>query len=108
MIDIDQKVMFYCKKYLRGACGNVLDTFTGKNYEVIVGDCINYMKNYIEQKKSFDVIFNDLTDIPLSNKEQRNIFLENDKKLWSFVKQILDLSMQLLPINGLYLNHVSK
>ncbi|OTF81304.1 hypothetical protein BLA29_013181, partial [Euroglyphus maynei] len=81
MIDIDEKVMIYCRKYLRGACGDTLDNFNGNNYQVIVGDCLRYMRDYIEQGKTFDIIFNDLTDIPISTREHRDIIIENDEKL---------------------------
>ena len=106
MVDIDGAVMDACKVHLRGACGDSLDSFTGPNYEVIVGDCLVYMKQYIEQNKSFDYVFNDLTDIPISTKDSKDLFVENSSELWTFVKEILELSLKLLRPDGKYLNHV--
>ena len=106
MVDIDAVVMNACKVHLRGACGSDLDSFQGLNYEVIVGDCLEYMKNYIEQNKSFDYVFNDLTDIPISTKDSKDLFVENSSELWTFVKEILELSLKLLRPDGKYLNHV--
>lgn len=108
MIDIDELVMKYCRLHLRGACGDTLDNFDGPNYKVIVGDCLKYMQDYIQQNRSFDVIFNDLTDIPISTKDNKELldFLENTDEKWNFVKEILELSLKLLRPTGLYLNHV--
>ncbi|KAH9412545.1 hypothetical protein DERP_006507 [Dermatophagoides pteronyssinus] len=105
MIDIDEKVMLYCRKYLRGACGDTLDEFDGPNYKIIVDDCLRYLNDYIEQQKTFDIIFNDLTDIPISTSEQRDCIVEDNQKLWSFIRKILQLSMKCLRPGGLYLNH---
>lgn len=107
MIDIDEKVMLYCREYLRKACANVLDNFETEHYKIIVGDCIEYMQNYIASNRQFDIIFNDLTDIPISSEEKRDIIVDDNQKLWAFVKKILEFSLELLHPGGLYFNHVS-
>lgn len=107
MVDIDGSVMNYCQIHLKGACGSSLDSLQGPNYHVIVGDCIEYMSKYIEQNKSFDYVFNDLTDIPISSKDNKDLYLENSDEMWQFVKQILQLALKLVRENtGKYLNHV--
>lgn len=106
MVDIDGDVMDLCKVHLRGACGSDLDSFKGSNYEVIVGDCLVYMKQYIADGKTFDYVFNDLTDIPISSKDTKEPIVENSPQLWDFVKQILELGLQLVRPTGKYLNHV--
>ncbi|UXI18514.1 putative signaling protein hedgehog [Sarcoptes scabiei] len=105
MIDIDEKVMLYCREYLRKACANVLDNFETEHYKIIVGDCIEYMQNYIASNRQFDIIFNDLTDIPISSEEKRDIIVDDNQKLWAFVKKILEFSLELLHPGGLYFNH---
>lgn len=35
MVEIDETVMSACSKYMRSACGNVLDKLEGPNYKVI-------------------------------------------------------------------------
>ena len=106
MVDIDGDVMNLCKVHLRGACGSDLDSFKGSNYEVIVGDCLVYMKQYIAEGRTFDYVFNDLTDIPISSKDTVQPIVENSPELWNFVKQILELGLQLVRPDGKYLNHV--
>lgn len=48
-------------------------------------------------------MFNDLTDIPLSSEDN-----EVGRRLWEFVRNILDLSFKCLKEDGKYLNHVSE
>ena len=109
MIDIDQTVMKYCRIYLRGVCGNCLDSFEGTNYKIVVGDCVEQMKKLIEQNRSFDYVLNDLTEIPICDKYNKNIYIENIENMWPFVKLILELGLKLLrPNTGTYLNQVSN
>ncbi|XP_054163120.1 spermine synthase-like [Oppia nitens] len=105
MVDIDAVVLNACKKYLRGACGDTLDNFDGPNYQVIVGDCLKYMEQYIGEKRSFDFVFNDLTDIPISAQDNRDAGLDGDEDLWTFFKRILNLALKLVRPDGFYLNH---
>lgn len=102
MVDIDAVVMDACKVHLRGACGSTLDSFQTDKYHVIVGDCVKFMEECITSGKKFDYVFNDLTDIPLSSQS-----VEVANNLWSFVRQLLDLSFKCLKDQGKYLNHVS-
>lgn len=108
LVDIDKMVIDSCSKHLRGACGNSLDNLKGINYEVIVGDCIAYMEQYITANASFDFVFNDLTDIPICPGDSKagDYLKSNDDEMWNFLKKILTLSFQLVRPNGRYLNHV--
>ena len=65
MVEIDEKVVEMCRKHLRGVCGEVLDSLTGDNYEIRIGDCIPMIRDYVEKGTLFDVIICDLTDIPI-------------------------------------------
>lgn len=98
MIDIDEVVMDSCRKYMRSVCGDCLDNYDGPNYKIIVGDAIAYMKDCIEQNKSFDYVFGDLTDIPISSSPRG--------ELWDFIRNIINLGTKLLkPGTGKYMTH---
>ncbi|CAL8129585.1 unnamed protein product [Orchesella dallaii] len=99
MIDIDDTVMQQCREHLRSACGNTLDTYKTDKYEIIVGDCVAYMKQCIESGSKFDVIFGDLTDIPISPIPQGEI--------WDFVLEIIKLSFSILKDGGIYMTHAN-
>ena len=100
MVDIDQMVIDACREHLRLACDNVLDTLKTDHYHVIVGDCIKFMEECIKSGRQFDVVFNDLTDIPLSPENS-----EVGSDLWGFVKNVLNMALQCLKKDGKYLNH---
>ncbi|XP_021945431.1 spermine synthase isoform X1 [Folsomia candida] len=97
MIEIDDLVMQVCKIHLRSACGNTLDNYKGSNYEIIVGDCVEYMKNCGKEGKKFDYVFADLTDIPISPTPQGEI--------WDFIRLILNLSFSVMKPDGRYMTH---
>lgn len=101
MIDIDGTVVEGCKMFLRGACGSVLDTPKTDKYEIIISDCLPYLEDYSKNGRKFDVIFNDLTDIPLVDDSATN------RDIWALIKRILPLSFSCLSPNGKYMNHVS-
>lgn len=101
MVDIDQVVIDACRQHLRGACGSVLDTLKTDKYHVIVGDAIKFMEECISSGRTFDYVFNDLTDIPLSSENS-----EVGRDLWGFVKRILNLALKCMNKNSIYLNHV--
>lgn len=97
LVDIDKVVIDACRQHLRGACGNALDQLKGENYEVIIDDCLNIMKDYQQSGKTFDYVINDLTDIPIATSPQG--------ETWEFVRTIVVMSLQVLRPNGRYLNH---
>lgn len=98
MIDIDNVVMEACRKHMRSVCGDCMDNYDGSNYKIIVGDAIAYMEDYIKEKKSFDYVFGDLTDVPISPTPQG--------KLWDFIQNIINRGTKLLkPGTGKYMTH---
>nr|XP_039270506.1 spermine synthase-like [Styela clava] len=97
MIDIDQIVIDAAKIHLQGICHDALDSLSGENYEIIISDCVVYLKKYASEKKKFDYVINDLTDIPIDvNQSEDQI---------AFSRQILSLSMQVLKNDGKYFSH---
>lgn len=97
MVDIDQMVVEACRIHLRGCCGDSLDKLEGPNYKVIIDDCLKRLDEYKETGKKFDVIINDLTDIPIATSPQG--------EMWDFVKKIINKSLCVLKDDGSYLNH---
>ena len=65
-----------------------MDKYDGENYKIIVGDAFKYLDQYEKENKKFDVIFGDLTDIPIH---------EGDST-WSFVTNVIKSSLKLLPV----------
>jgi len=98
MVEIDEMVIQGCKKYLRGTCGDVLDNYRGDNYEIIIGDCVNFLAMCISENRTFDYVFGDLTQIPISATEE-------EMETWTFIKKILTLSFRVLRSNGKYMTH---
>ena len=74
-----------------------MDNYKGENYEIIVDDAFKYLAKYAEEKKTFDVIFGDLTDIPI----------HADGSTWNFVKAVIKSSLRLLPV-GMWLYYAGK
>lgn len=99
MIDIDDTVMQSCRVHLRSACGTTLDAYEQEKYQVIVGDCVEFMKKCIVDGRKFDVIFGDLTDIPISPTPQG--------ELWNFILEIIQLSFSILDKGGVYMTHAN-
>ncbi|CAH0548954.1 unnamed protein product [Brassicogethes aeneus] len=98
MLEIDETVMKACSKYMRSICGDVLDTYQGKNYQIIVGDCMKTLDTYIDEEKKFDYVFADLTDVPISE--------EPSSELWTFINLILQKSFKVLKPTGKFMTHI--
>jgi len=94
MIDIDGMVVEAAKKHLRGICGDSMDQMKGDNYEIIVDDCVKWLKTYASEGKKFDFIINDLTAIPVSTTPHGSH--------WDFLRMILQLSFDVLADHGKY------
>uniref|UniRef100_A0A4W3IW18 Spermine synthase n=1 Tax=Callorhinchus milii TaxID=7868 RepID=A0A4W3IW18_CALMI len=92
---IDQMVIDACRKYMRKACGDVLDHLKGDCYQVLVEDCIPVLKRYGEEGRLFDYVINDLTAIPISTSPE-------EESTWEFLRSILDLSVKVLKPTGKY------
>ncbi|XP_063927037.1 spermine synthase-like isoform X2 [Zophobas morio] len=98
MLEIDEVVMKACAKHMRSICGDVLDSLSGPNYEIIVGDCIKAVEQYIKEGRKFDYVFGDLTDVPLSESPTG--------ELWEFINKILSMSFKILKPDGKFMTHV--
>ena len=69
-------------------CGEVLDNYDGENYKIIADDAFKYLDQYQKENKKFDVIFGDLTDIPI----------HEGGSTWKFVISVITNSLKLLPV----------
>lgn len=68
--------------------------------QVIVGDAIAHMREYLKAGQKFDYVFGDLTDIPISK--------EPHGELWDFMRTIINLGTKVTkPGTGKYMTHVS-
>jgi len=98
MVDIDEAVMRGCKEFMRTVCGSVLDKYETEKYKIIVDDALKWLATYKEENRKFDVIFGDLTDIPVHG---------GDTSTWAFVRKIVRTSLLLLPVGGKYFTHIN-
>lgn len=97
MLELDEMVMVACNEFMRSVCGDVLEKRRGENYEIVVGDCLATLEKYIAEGRSFDYVFGDLTDIPISTTPTGEI--------WDFIRTILTTSFKVLKPNGKYMTH---
>jgi len=98
MVDIDEAVMRACKEHMRSVCGEVLDKFEAEKYKIIADDALKWLATYKEEGRQFDVIFGDLTDIPVHG---------DDTSTWNFVRTVVRTSLLLLPVGGKYYTHIN-
>uniref|UniRef100_T1IY40 PABS domain-containing protein n=1 Tax=Strigamia maritima TaxID=126957 RepID=T1IY40_STRMM len=64
---------------------------------IIVDDCFKALKKYIKEERTFDYVFGDLTDIPITPTPHG--------EFWDFMREVLELTLQILAPNGKYLTH---
>ncbi|KAK5870608.1 hypothetical protein PBY51_003541 [Eleginops maclovinus] len=95
-VNIDQQVIEMSKKYMRRACGNILDNMEGDCYKIIVSDCVPVLKKFIEEGNTFDYVLNELTAIPMSTEPKED-------SAWEFLRNVLDMSIKVLRPSGKYL-----
>ncbi|CAG0889275.1 unnamed protein product [Darwinula stevensoni] len=99
MVEIDEVVMQACSKHMRSVCGDSMDSHKGLHHEIIVGDAVATMEEYVKEGRRFDFVFGDLTDIPIST--------DPTAELWLFFRRILTLALSLLAPSGIYLSHAN-
>ncbi|OWR45630.1 spermine synthase [Danaus plexippus plexippus] len=97
MLEIDEVVMKACNKHLRSICGDVLERRQGRNYEIIVEDCMVTIDKLCSQNRKVDFVFGDLTDIPISESP--------GGELWEFMINILDAAFRVLKPTGKFMTH---
>ena len=66
----------------------MLDKLEAEEYKIIVDDAAKWLKTFKEEKKQFDVIFGDLTDIPVHQGDST----------WAWIRSIVKLALSLLPV----------
>ncbi|XP_025081898.1 spermine synthase-like [Pomacea canaliculata] len=66
MAEIDEEVMKACARYMRSFCGSVLDTYKTDSYTIMVKDCVEVLKDSVEQEHKFDYVINDLTEFSVT------------------------------------------
>lgn len=101
MVDIDEMVMDAAAEFMPSVCGKYLkrENWDGPNYKVINGCAIQFMKDSEAKGKTFDYIFGDLTDTPITTKPR-------DDDVWNFLSTILELAMTVLkPETGKFMTH---
>lgn len=110
MAEIDPVVIEACRQHLK-PCGMALEKLEGENYKIIIDDCIKVLRTSFDEGKRFDVIFNDLTDIPVTRREESlrafdpSCFQKDSP--WGFIEAIFNLSLDCLSEDGLYMTHTT-
>lgn len=102
MVEIDCEVMNACRQYMPSVCGSVLDQWKGSNYEIIVDDCVPQLQQFVESGRKFDAIFNDLTDVPVGATT-----LDDQPKVWSFVRSVMSQCIRCLRPGGVCVAHAT-
>lgn len=110
MAEIDPVVIEACRRHLK-PCGKVLEKLEGENYKIIVDDCIKILRKSFQDGKRYDVIFNDLTDIPVAGREESLTAFDPScsqaDNPWHFIEAIFNLSLDCLTRDGLYMSHTT-
>lgn len=119
MAEIDPVVIDACREHLK-PCGQALESLRGKNYEILIEDCLKTLRHSVAQGISYDVILNDLTDIPVSpvkpSSDSEDFMmaaaaagdpLVPKKNPWHFIEAIYNLSLECLKDDGHYMNHAT-
>ncbi|KAK5647159.1 hypothetical protein RI129_002051 [Pyrocoelia pectoralis] len=97
MLEIDEVVMRACNQHMRSICGDVLDRKSTINYQIIVGDCMKSLDQFVMEERKFDYVFGDLTDVPIAD--------DSESEIWNFVKKYLSLSFKILKPTGKFMSH---
>ena len=114
MVELDNLVMEACAKHMRSTCGTFLDPDKRKgiNYNILTEDALKFMELKIELQEEFDIIFGDLTDVPVETESDIDLnskahsVSSTTQETWKFIKKILQLALTLLkPETGRYYVH---
>lgn len=98
MLELDEAVLNVARKHLRGVCGDSLDSYEGKNYKIILGNCVVQLEKFVAEGTQFDFIINDLTAFPISGPVG-----ESNQDEWDFIRLILEFCMKVLHKDGVYI-----
>ena len=106
MVDLDEEVVKACSKFMKKTCGNYLEDRETSTQQVIIGDALEFMENCQE----FDIIFGDLTDIPVDSSVTESVkthsISSTTQEAWNFIEKVLHLAFKILkPKVGKYYTH---
>lgn len=88
MVDIDQEVVKAARDLLPGVNKGMLEEMKGHNYEVIIGDALEYMRVCGRDNKTFDYVIYDITAVPVTKQP-----LSSE---WEFLEESMRLSLEVL------------
>lgn len=111
MVEIDSKVIEASKLHLN-PWGSVFDRLESDRHKVIIDDCLKQLRHFSNSRIKFDIIFNDLTDVPITKRgEALNAFDPNSVQRdnpWHFIETIFNLSIDCLSEGvGIYITHTT-
>ena len=105
MVDLDEEVVKACSKFMKKTCGNYLEDRETSTQQVIIGDALEFMENCQE----FDIIFGDLTDIPVDSSVTDSVkthsISSTTQEAWNFIEKVLHLAFNVLKPSGKYYAH---
>lgn len=108
--EIDAIVIEACRLHMR-PFGQLLERLEGENYKFIIGDCMKVLRQSLADGKQYDVIFNDLTDIPVGMYPGSLTAFDPSATQrdnpWHFIESIYNLSLACLKPNGMYMTHTT-
>ena len=110
MVDLDEVVLKACSKYMKKTCGQYLDHRENDRQKVIIGDALEFMENCQKSKIEFDIIFGDLTDVPVDSTDityvKTHSISSTTQEAWNFISKVLRLAFNILkPKSGKYYTH---
>ncbi|XP_070177734.1 spermine synthase-like [Littorina saxatilis] len=95
MAEIDDEVMKACRKYMRSICGHVMDKYKTESYEIQVRDCVEVLKESLDNDVKYDYVINDLTEFSVEKGKYDYDFKTNNA--------LMELSFKCLKDGGKYL-----
>ncbi|XP_070178214.1 spermine synthase-like isoform X2 [Littorina saxatilis] len=95
MAEIDDEVMKACRKYMRSICGHVMDKYKTESYEIQVRDCVEVLKESLDNDVKYDYVINDLTEFSVEKGKYDYDFKTNNV--------LMELSFKCLKDGGKYL-----
>ena len=110
MVDLDEVVLKACSKYMKTTCGHYLDHRENERQKVIIGDALEFMENSKKSSTEFDIIFGDLTDVPVDSRDityvKTHSISSTTQEAWNFISKVLRLAFNILkPKIGKYYTH---
>ena len=110
MVDLDEVVLKACSKYMKKTCGQYLDHRENDRQKVIIGDALEFMENCQKSNIEFDIIFGDLTDVPVDSTDityvKTHSISSTTQEAWNFISKVLRLAFNILkPKSGKYYTH---